>query len=50
MKSLRLVTTVEDDDLELVFVLFGPISLGLRLNNLPKWLVDLIRPSLNKNE
>lgn len=45
MKSLRLVTTTEDDDLELVFVLLGPISLGLRLNYLPKWLANFIRPN-----
>lgn len=49
MKTLKLATTIEGDDLELVFLALGPFLVGLRLTSLPKWLADFIRPSLDKD-
>lgn len=43
LKFVQLVVRL-DGDIELVFVTFGPFSIGLRLDRVPTWVADKLRP------
>lgn len=43
VKFVQLIVHL-DGDLELVFVTFGPFSIGLRLDRVPSWVADKLRP------
>lgn len=43
MKRLR-IAVHPDGDIELVFVSIGPFSLGLRLDRVPNWVANYLRP------